>query len=109
MGGEESLGRHPAERELDQFPGFAHGTGKPALIGIHDLAIGADDGGDIFGGFHPPFDLERFNSGGHHLRDKVDAGKVIGGEVVSFLAAIFVLAAARLGAAAAVAAVAAEE
>lgn len=64
----------------------------PTDCGVEGFAVGAGDGGDVFGGFEAAFDLVGLDAGGDELGDEVDGGEVLGGEEVAVFAHVFFLA-----------------
>ena len=102
------MGRVAAKGTLQHPARLAFGLLTRAFRRIQRPPVGAHHGGDIFGALHPPFDLEAADPRPRQFRQQIDGAEIPGGKVVALFALRTVEAAAGLGAAAAVAALAAE-
>ena len=102
------VGTRPKESLRSSFA-WATASGPLPLRRIECQPVGSHHARHVLGRLHPSLDLQRCDPGVDQLRQHVDAGKVVGGEVVPFLPPVLVLPAAGLGATAAVAAVASQK
>ena len=106
--GEKPPGRLPAERKRELFFGLAQGVFALPGRGVQHQPVGRHHPGHILGAFHPPLDLETRDPGLDQLGQQFNGAEIAGGKKVAGPAPVMIEAAAGLGAAAAVAAHAAQ-